>query len=101
MNRGGSWNNEAANCRAANRNRMNPSNRNNNNNNNNNGFRVAPNSNGLIKLDGLWRMPWDSGWNSSFPCLTKTAGAKNRRCQKPPVPKTAGAMHRMEEDCVF
>ncbi|MFN9416226.1 MAG: hypothetical protein ACOVQH_04030 [Burkholderiaceae bacterium] len=41
MNRGGSWNNEAANCRSANRNRNNPSNR-----NNNNGFRVALNSNG-------------------------------------------------------
>ena len=59
MNRGGSWNNEAANCRSANRNTNEPSNR-----NNNNGFRVALNSN------GEWRMPWDSGWNSSFSCLT-------------------------------
>jgi len=41
VNRGGSWNNDAANCRSANRNRDNPSNR-----NNNNGFRVALNSNG-------------------------------------------------------
>ncbi|MBU6173367.1 MAG: hypothetical protein KGQ60_06155 [Planctomycetes bacterium] len=41
MNRGGSWNNEAANCRSANRNRNTPDNR-----NNNLGFRVALNSNG-------------------------------------------------------
>jgi len=34
--RGGSWNNNARNCRSANRNRNNPDNR-----NNNNGFRVA------------------------------------------------------------
>ncbi len=34
--RGGSWNNNAQNCRAANRNNNTPS-----NNNNNNGFRVA------------------------------------------------------------
>ena len=37
VNRGGSWNNEARNCRSAHRNRNNPSNR-----NNNLGFRVAP-----------------------------------------------------------
>ena len=36
MIRGGSWNNNANNCRAANRNRNNPDNR-----NNNNGFRVC------------------------------------------------------------
>lgn len=36
MNRGGSWNNSAANCRTANRNRNQPTNR-----NNNLGFRVA------------------------------------------------------------
>ena len=41
VNRGGSWNNEAANCRSANRNRNAPSNR-----DNNLGFRVALNSNG-------------------------------------------------------
>ncbi|MEI8213097.1 MAG: hypothetical protein WCI02_13185 [Planctomycetota bacterium] len=41
MNRGGSWNNDAGNCRSANRNRNNPSNR-----NNNNGFRLALNSAG-------------------------------------------------------
>lgn len=41
VNRGGSWNNEAANCRSANRNRNDPSNR-----NNNLGFRLALNSNG-------------------------------------------------------
>ncbi len=34
--RGGSWNNNAANCRAANRNNNTPTNR-----NNNNGFRLA------------------------------------------------------------
>jgi formylglycine-generating enzyme required for sulfatase activity len=37
VNRGGSWSNNAANCRAANRNRNNPDNR-----NNNLGFRPAP-----------------------------------------------------------
>lgn len=37
MNRGGSWNNNASNCRAANRNRNTPGNR-----NNNLGFRPAP-----------------------------------------------------------
>ncbi|MDA1018187.1 MAG: hypothetical protein O3A00_27495 [Planctomycetota bacterium] len=36
MNRGGSWNNNARNCRSANRNRNSPDNR-----NNNLGFRVA------------------------------------------------------------
>ena len=39
VNRGGSWNNTARNCRSANRNRNNPSNR-----NNNLGFRLALNS---------------------------------------------------------
>ena len=37
VNRGGSWNNNAANCRAANRNSNEPGNR-----NNNLGFRPAP-----------------------------------------------------------
>lgn len=41
MNRGGSWNNDASNCRSANRNRNSPDNR-----NNNLGFRVA--------LSSLW-----------------------------------------------
>ncbi|WP_428846465.1 SUMF1/EgtB/PvdO family nonheme iron enzyme [Porphyromonas levii] len=36
MNRGGSWNNDADNCRSANRNNNNPDNR-----NNNLGFRVV------------------------------------------------------------
>jgi formylglycine-generating enzyme required for sulfatase activity len=36
VQRGGSWNNNANNCRVANRNNNNPS-----NSNNNNGFRVA------------------------------------------------------------
>jgi hypothetical protein len=41
VNRGGSWNNDAANCRTANRNTNDPTNR-----TNNNGFRVALNSAG-------------------------------------------------------
>jgi hypothetical protein len=39
--RGGSWNNDAANCRTANRNNNDPANR-----NTNNGFRLALNSGG-------------------------------------------------------
>lgn len=39
VNRGGSWNNNATNCRVANRNRNNPDNR-----NNNLGFRLARSS---------------------------------------------------------
>ena len=42
MNRGGSWNNDAANCRSGNRNRNQPDNR-----NNNLGFRPALNSAGM------------------------------------------------------
>ena len=41
MNRGGSWNNDAANCRTANRNTNDPTNR-----TNNNGFRLTLNSAG-------------------------------------------------------
>jgi hypothetical protein len=41
VNRGGSWNNDAANCRMANRNTNEPTNR-----TNNNGFRLALNSAG-------------------------------------------------------
>jgi hypothetical protein len=41
VNRGGSWNNDAANCESANRNRNTPEDR-----NNNLGFRLALNSNG-------------------------------------------------------
>jgi len=41
VNRGGSWNNDAANCRTANRNTNAPTNR-----TNNNGFRLALNSAG-------------------------------------------------------
>ena len=41
VNRGGSWNNDAANCRTANRNTNEPTNR-----TNNNGFRLALNSAG-------------------------------------------------------
>jgi hypothetical protein len=71
VNRGGSWNNEAANCRSANRNRNDPSNR----NNNNNGFRVALNSNGQkagwLEADALgFRMEqfvFLTGWVSTWP----------------------------------
>jgi hypothetical protein len=41
VNRGGSWNNDAANCRTANRNTNEPTNR-----TNNNGFRLVLNSAG-------------------------------------------------------
>jgi hypothetical protein len=41
VNRGGSWNNDAANCRTANRNTNDPTNR-----TNDNGFRLALNSAG-------------------------------------------------------
>ena len=47
MNRGGSWNNDAANCRTANRNTNDPTNR-----TNNNGFRLALNSAGKV-VDAL------------------------------------------------
>ena len=45
MNRGGSWNNDAANCRTANRNTNDPTNR-----TNNNGFRLALNSCGMALI---------------------------------------------------
>jgi hypothetical protein len=52
VNRGGSWNNEAANCKSSNRNRNNPANR-----NDNNGLRLALNSNdpkaGWLVADAL------------------------------------------------
>jgi len=47
VNRGGSWNNNARNCRSANRNRNTPTNR-----NNNLGFRVALSS--ARGVDSLW-----------------------------------------------
>lgn len=56
VNRGGSWNNNASNCRAANRNRNNPGNR-----NNNLGFRPAPAPPALDRrvtgLDGTGQRP--------------------------------------------
>jgi hypothetical protein len=55
VNRGGSWNNTARNCRSANRNRNDPSNR-----NNNLGFRLALNSAGRLLPefpDGTDRFP--------------------------------------------
>jgi hypothetical protein len=45
VNRGGSWDNDAANCRTANRNTNDPTNR-----TNNNGFRLALNSAGKAAL---------------------------------------------------
>jgi hypothetical protein len=45
VNRGGSWNNDAANCRSANRNTNDPTNR-----TNNNGFRMALNSAGKEEI---------------------------------------------------
>lgn len=47
VNRGGSWNNDAANCRTANRNTNEPTNR-----TSNNGFRLALNSAGKV-VDAL------------------------------------------------
>jgi len=54
VNRGGSWNNNAINCRAANRNNNNPTNR-----NNNLGFRsvLPPAQPGCRKAAGLTRRP--------------------------------------------
>ena len=54
MNRGGSWNNTARNCRSANRNRNSPENR-----NNNLGFRVARSSADKVDAlpDGTGRFP--------------------------------------------
>jgi hypothetical protein len=57
VNRGGSWNNTARNCRSANRNNNTPDNR-----NNNLGFRLVLNSAGVRKI----RVP---GRNRSAPCL--------------------------------
>jgi hypothetical protein len=45
VNRGGSWDNDAANCRTANRNTNDPTNR-----TNNNGFRLALNSAGKVAI---------------------------------------------------
>jgi hypothetical protein len=69
VNRGGSWNNQAANCRSANRNGNRPDNR-----NNNLGFRLALNSNGQkagrLAADALgFRMEqfvFQSGWVSTL-----------------------------------
>jgi hypothetical protein len=69
VNRGGSWNNNAQNCRAANRNRNTPDNR-----NNNLGFRVA-----AAPREG---MDFPARWNRRAPCpgrkarrtLTRAAG---------------------------
>jgi hypothetical protein len=50
VKRGGSWNNNAQNCRVANRNNNNPG-----NSNNNNGFRVARSS--ITRMDVLYIEP--------------------------------------------
>ena len=54
VNRGGSWNNDARNCRSANRNRNDPENR-----NNNLGFRLARSSADRVDAlpDGTGRFP--------------------------------------------
>jgi hypothetical protein len=69
VNRGGSWNNDAANCGSATRNRNTPENR-----NNNNGFRLALNSNGQkagwLVADALGfrieQFVFQSGWFSTL-----------------------------------
>lgn len=62
MNRGGSWNNDAADCRTANRNTNEPTNR-----TNNNGFRLALNSAGkaaiALRLQ-TEQIVFQSGWIS-------------------------------------
>jgi len=78
VSRGGSWDNDAANCRTANRNNDTPTNR-----NTNNGFRLALNSAGK-----RW-MPRDSGRNRSFSRLTtRNLGQQNLT----PRPRGAGRL---------
>ena len=67
--RGGSWNNNADNCRVANRNDNHPDNR-----NNNQGFRAAfvPQIEGMAgwhRRTGLCSFPCESGINTGSPAL--------------------------------
>ncbi len=59
--RGGSWNNNARNCRSANRNRNNPDNR-----NNNNGFRLV-----LLPAQWPWWMPANDPGQNPAPALMR------------------------------
>ncbi|MFZ4083774.1 MAG: formylglycine-generating enzyme family protein [Pirellula sp.] len=72
VNRGGSWNNEAANCRSANRNRNDPSNR-----NNNLGFRLALNSIGITNLPGWVVNREVPNRTDHFPAVLALAIAQN------------------------
>ncbi|HPC20482.1 MAG TPA: hypothetical protein PL039_09820 [Kiritimatiellia bacterium] len=69
MNRGGSWNNNANNCRSANRNNNDPGNR-----NNNLGFRLARAQPPRWRAQGLTRSPPD-------PPTTQAIGGKE--CVRP------------------
>ena len=84
VNRGGSWNNDARNCRSANRNRNDPGNR-----NNNLGFRLASTIRGIVPSASSGASPCEAeqdpsrrGWYPGFvsgegpggaflPCLTR------------------------------
>ncbi|MDP7132634.1 MAG: SUMF1/EgtB/PvdO family nonheme iron enzyme, partial [Planctomycetota bacterium] len=73
VNRGGSWNNSARNCRSANRNRNNPGNR-----NNNLGFRVvliAHRSSRSASAEPDSIPPWPQGEQSRLPGAGTAAAA--------------------------
>ena len=72
VNRGGSWNNEAANCRSANRNRNDPSNR-----NNNLGFRLVLNSIGITNSPGWVETREVPNRTDHFPAVIALAIAQN------------------------
>ncbi|MGD0094819.1 MAG: SUMF1/EgtB/PvdO family nonheme iron enzyme [Planctomycetota bacterium] len=59
MLRGGAWNNNPDNCRAAHRNRNNPGNR-----NTNIGFRLALHFQALLHRSVVPRIGWLTGWPS-------------------------------------
>ena len=62
--RGGSWNNNARNCRAANRNRNAPDNQ-----NNNNGFRVAAVPASTLRIAGVGERDFDKRAEESPECI--------------------------------